>query len=225
MNELVFKKITSDKPVIDYLTHTITTHLKSGQEVLWLLSGGSYIDVQVSTSKKLSQIDLSNLTVSLTDERYGAAGHADSNWRKLQDRGFKLNGAKLVPILKAKNPEQTKDEYAGFINTELHSAGYKLGCVGVGEDGHTLGVLCNSPVVASKELVEMYQGPDFKRITLTLGSLGLLDEVVVYMVGKEKKDIIDQIADGGLDLSTQPAQMLNRLKKVIIFNDYKGEPA
>lgn len=215
-------KVSTSEPVIAYLTLHISQPLAEGKKVLWLLSGGSYIETQVETAKKLAHLDLSNLTVSLTDERFGPPGHKDSNWQKLLATGFSLPGANLVPVLKGKDFTETTLEFSDFIKSSFEKNDYKIACVGVGADGHTLGVLVNSPGVDSPELVVGYEGKDFKRITLSLRSLEWLDEVLVYMFGQQKQALISQIAKQNLPSRRQPAQALKKSKRLIVYNDYIG---
>lgn len=219
-HSIKFKKIPSTEPLVDYVSAEITTRLNKGQKILWLLSGGSFINAQVAIANKLSGFDCSKLTVSLTDERYRPVGHPDSNWQKLLVQGFRLKSAKLEPVLRGKSFNKTTKDFSDFLSKELYEADYKIACVGVGVDGHTLGVLRNSPVVNSKGIAVGYEATDFKRITMTLGSLSMLDEITVSMFGVEKHKLINQLANENIDLANQPAQILKQLKKVTVYNDY-----
>lgn len=177
---------------------------------------------QVEIAKKLARLNLSNLTVSLTDERFGPPGHSNSNWQKLLDAGFSLPGANLVPILNGKDFAKTTKDFSDFIGNAFEINDYKIACVGVGSDGHTLGVLASSPGVSSNKLVVGYGGKDYERITLSLKSLESLDKVVVYMAGKQKQDVITQIIEQNLPFEKQPAQALKKSKRLIVYNDYMG---
>jgi 6-phosphogluconolactonase/glucosamine-6-phosphate isomerase/deaminase len=91
-----FYKIQSAEPVAKFLADTILDRLFKGQKVLWLVGGGSGIKVAVAASQILKkQSNLSSLTFTLTDERFGAVGHGDSNWKQLLEAGFSLPGAQL----------------------------------------------------------------------------------------------------------------------------------
>lgn len=221
---MIFKKVENPAPLIDYLSETIGAQLKLGREVLWLLSGGSSVPYQVEVARALKNQQLSGLTAALTDERHGPVGHPESNWQKLLDAGFELPGAKLYPILQGKDIGETANDFANFIAVQLTTPSYKLACIGIGADGHCLGVLCNSEVVHAKDQVIAYQGADFPRITMSLDSLKLLDEGVAYMVGEPKHPILNQLANEALSLERQPAQALKKIKKMTVYNDYIGEP-
>lgn len=220
-----FQKIGSSEVVVDYLNEAIAKRLTAGAKVLWLLSGGSLTPIQIETAKRLQSQNVQNLTVSLTDERFGPIGHPDSNWQKLVNAGFSLSGAKFRPVLENKDFASTTADFAAYLKQEFASCDFKIACIGIGADGHTLGVMPGSIGIDSQELVVGYQAADFQRITMTLGSLTNLDEAVVYMVGREKWSLIDQIVDEDIPPNKQPAQVLKTAKKLTIYNDYRGEPS
>lgn len=217
-----FCKITSFKPVAAYLAKNIAQHLKKGHRVLWLLSGGSSINIATEAAKLLKDEKLDNLTVTLADERFGPVGHPDSNWAQLMQAGLSLPGAKLQSVLRGSNIVKTTEGFGFFLEKELKKADYRIGLIGVGADGHTFGILPSSPAVAATRLVIYYQGHDFLRITPTVRFIPHLDEVVVYAVGKVKRKQIDGLKKS-LPINSQPAQALKLAKKLVIFNDQIGE--
>ncbi len=145
---LRFIHISNPQPVIDYLSLTIRQKLDEGKKLLWLIPGGSSIPIVAAVSKQLQGDDLSNLTVTLTDERYGPVGHADSNWQQLRDAGLNLPGANLQPVLRGKDIDTTAADYSATIAKDLEDCDYKLGFIGIGADGHTAGILPASPAVS-----------------------------------------------------------------------------
>ncbi|HCM51948.1 TPA: hypothetical protein DIS56_02330 [Candidatus Saccharibacteria bacterium] len=220
---MIFRKISSVEPVVDHLAQSISKHLEKGGEVLWLLSGGSFIPVQVEVAKQLNGTNLSGLTVTLTDERYGPVGHPDSNWQKLLNAGFSLSGAQLRPVLENKDLVQTTGDFTAYLKSEFANSDYKIACIGIGTDGHVLGVKAESAGVNSPEVAISYRAEDFERITMTLAALKLLNEAVVYMVGDDKHELIRQIAEEDVEPIQQPGQAIKTVKKVTVYNDYKGE--
>src|SRR5450830_1401642 len=84
-NKTNMKYVYTNKPTEQAAAQTAKTlidHLSKGERILWLLSGGSSIPIAIIASQSLQNIDLSNLFVSLTDERYGPIGHKDENWQQ-----------------------------------------------------------------------------------------------------------------------------------------------
>ena len=223
MANITFLKTTSIEPVGQYIAERLTKQLAAGRRVLWLVPGGSAIAVAVFVSKILASEQLDNLTVGLTDERYGPEAHIDSNWQQLRAAGFSLPGADLQPVLSGKNLELTAQEYSKLLEADLKMADYSLALVGLGADGHILGIKAGSPAVLSSDFAAGYAWTDYDRLTATSRTLEKLSEVVVYAVGQQKWPQLKTLQEE-LEPSSQPAQLLKKLKKVIIFNDYKGEP-
>ena len=207
--------------VAKYLAELIDAKLAAGQKVLWLVPGGSAIKIAAKTSKRLRQ-PLNNLTVTLTDERYGRVGHKDSNWPQLQAAGFHLQGATLQPVLLGKNLTLTTKDYSQMLQTDIKNTDYSLALAGMGPDGHIFGIKPGSPAIDTNQTVVGYDWEDYVRITPTPKFIKQLDEVVVYAVGQEKWPQFESLKKN-LDPSEQPAQLLKQLKKAIIFSDYKGD--
>jgi 6-phosphogluconolactonase/glucosamine-6-phosphate isomerase/deaminase len=219
---MVFRKVTSAEAVTNYLTDVLRAKLGAGQRVLWLIPGGSAIGVAVAVAQNLQDTDLRGLTVTLTDERYGPVGHADSNWLQLEQAGFSLPGARLVPVLHGHSIEETTTEFAQHLQEYCQGAAYCLGFFGMGPDGHTAGILPNSPAVAMTDWAASYQGPDFMRVTMTAPAIAALSEAVVYAMGEAKAEPLQRLQTE-LSLAEQPAQALKQVPKLTIFNDQIGE--
>lgn len=220
---LKFYKIGQPESVINYIVSRIETTLDADKKTLWLLSGGSFIALEVEVARRLkNNPKLFNLSVSLVDERWGAPGHAASNWQQLQAAGFNIDGAKLIPVLKNLSFKETEGEFRKALENELSNADYLIALVGMGADGHILGVKPKSPAVDSSKLVIAYEWPDYKRITTTAELLKKADEVIVYAMGVEKRDQLKRLRKN-LAVAEQPAQMLKLASDVVIFSDQLGE--
>ena len=202
----------------EYIVSVLKEHLTNGEKVLWLVPGGSAIKVAVLVAESLKDFDCSNLSISLTDERYGEVEHSDSSFFQLKKAGFKVDGAHLYPALLGKEKYETIKEYDEILKNLISESDYSLGLFGIGADGHTAGILPSSPAVDSQDFIFGYQGGNYYRITTTPKSISLIDEVVVYAVGCEKKETLDKLK-GESSLSEQPAQALKQASRFIIFND------
>ena len=88
-------KVTND------IVKKIAKQLAKNRTVLWLVSGGSNIDIEVSVLKmlELGNLDTGNLTIIAIDERYGKYDHKDSNSFQLRKAGFRPKHAKYVDVL------------------------------------------------------------------------------------------------------------------------------
>lgn len=213
--------IESIEPVVKYLTETISKHLSKGERVLWLIPGGSAITIAAAVSQQLAQrTDLGNLTVSLTDERYGEVDHPNENWQQLINAGFALPGAQLYRVLCNESREYTTSKYGAFLFEALGSHTYHIGLFGVGSDGHTAGIKPQSNAIIQTAMAAEFEHSDYQRITMTTHAISKLDEAVVFAVGQEKFPVVSQLLHENVPLEQQPAQALKTAGKCTIFSDY-----
>lgn len=209
---------------VEQLTNTIRGALGNNQTVLWLLSAGSNVDITLQVTQQLGTAGVGFVKAALVDERYGDPGHADSNYQKLVDAGFESTGIPLTPVLLPNG--ESLQATAGRYESVLHDLMSQAQCVviqlGIGADGHTAGVLPHSIGVDSTKLIESYDGPDFRRITMTLGALRRVDQAFVFCYGADKATTLRQLVDADLPLAEQPAQILKKLPSVYLYNDQVG---
>ena len=220
---LVITTTTNPEEVANFVATSVMNKLASGKRVLLFLTGGSSTIVGVKIAELLRRRWFQNLTVMLTDERYGPIGHTDSNWQQMLDKGFSLSQAKLIPILTGDNRDTTTEKFNIALNEEFMRAEYKIGLFGIGTDGHTAGILPQSRAVRSKDLAFGYDTPTFSRITITPKAIGKLDEAVVWAHGKDKWPVLKNLEEKKILLSKQPAQILKKVPLLTIFSDYKNE--
>jgi 6-phosphogluconolactonase/glucosamine-6-phosphate isomerase/deaminase len=217
---VMFRTIDSTEPVVEYLSRVISGQLSAGKRVLWLVAGGSSMPVAVAVSKALksSGVSLEKLVMTLTDERYGDVGHADSNWQQLKELDFDLPRATLQPVLTGKEMDATVADFVSLLETEFQKADYCIALFGIGPDGHTAGILPHSPAVAEPKSACGYDAGAYKRVTMTPNAIARLDEAVVYAIGEPKWPVLEAL-ETDLSLDDQPAQALKQVPKCTIFTD------
>lgn len=195
--------------------------------VLWLVSGGSSIEVAVRGRQLLGPVeDGAVLLVGLIDERYGPAGHPDSNWQQLSDAGFDLSGVTPLPVLMDDwDIEQTAQAYDQLLSDLVSRVDVRIGLFGIGADGHTAGLLPHCPLLmVNDRFVGHFAAQDFQRISVTPALITALDEVVVYAVGEAKKTAVRQfLADGPIE--DVPARLLKTAKNLTVYTDHREETA
>jgi 6-phosphogluconolactonase/glucosamine-6-phosphate isomerase/deaminase len=213
-------KNKNDEEIASQIASAINEQLKLGQKVLWFVTGGSSIPMQILIAKKIKKTPESKLVITLTDERYGDNNHQESNWFKLKTGGFTVAGAKLIPILSNKNISETTEDFIKNLESELNETDYKIGLFGIGADGHTAGILPHSQAVDSEELAYSYDAPPFERITITPKTILKLDQAFVYAMGETKWPVIKKLKKE-FPVNELPAQILKKIPLLTIFTDNK----
>src|SRR4051812_44322661 len=101
-------------PLFERIVH----ELEEGKRVIWLVPGGSNIPLSVTVMDNLATDLTKNLTIYLTDERFGEVNHPDSNARQLREAGFDPKQARTVHVLaKGLTFEETIEQYALSFDT------------------------------------------------------------------------------------------------------------
>jgi len=210
----------NQKSAITGLAESINSALeRDDQDILWLVSGGSAIEIAVEARKLLDVTKTDKrLHVGLIDERYGSKDHKDSNYLALIQAGFNTSGIIMHPVLKNKSLETTTSDYNQIITKLVNDCNTVIALYGMGGDGHTAGLLPNNPIMNSEQIVDSYKGKDFYRITTTPRLIKLLDEVVLYVVGKSKWPIISMFIRNQAD--NLPVEILYNAKKLSVYTDY-----
>jgi 6-phosphogluconolactonase len=204
--------IRSDTQVIEALSEAILRNLRAGKRVLWLVPGGSAIGVAVEASRALmgSGIELSTLSVALTDERLVASTHPDSNAKQLRDAGFDL------PLA------QATQDYATELADLFAHADYKIGLFGMGPDGHIAALFPRHAALGetARFAISLYDAPKPPpaRVTMTPRAIAALDEAVLYAKGPEKKAMLEQLKRDAEPVD-QPAQLLKRVPAFSLYTD------
>ena len=116
---LNIKTTTKTDEAGNFIALSILEQLKLGKRVLFFVTGGSSIPIAVKVSELLEMHPHDNLTVVLTDERYGPINYPDSNWYQLVENGFHLSQAKLIPVLTGENITSTTEKYNKIIANRI----------------------------------------------------------------------------------------------------------
>ena len=220
---ITIKTTTQEVDAASFLAGAVLRELKAGKRVLLFLAGGSSIAVGVKFSKFVTEGTdpelFKNLSITLTDERYGLVNHVDSNLYQLTKQGFNIPNAKITPILINDERDKTTEKFNENLKREFIFSQYKIGLFGIGVDGHTAGILPESRALNSDDLAFGYDTPVYSRITMTRKAIEQLDEAVVWMQGKEKWGTFENL-QRELDPIKQPAQLLKKIPTLTIFSDY-----
>jgi 6-phosphogluconolactonase len=206
------------------LADKIILFLNKGVRVLWLIPGGSNIPIAADVMKIIrSDAEvalLDNLTITLTDERYGPIGHPDSNWKQLQDTGINLAGIKAYPIIDGSSLLEMVAKFGDTVEKILTSTDVIVGQFGMGADGHIAGILPHSPAVSEEVLPTAgYESKPFTRVSLTFPILRKISTAYMFVSIETKKDAIYRLHKNDVSLDEQPAQILKEIPEVYVYID------
>lgn len=208
---------------VEAVALAIATELQAGKQVLWLVSGGSAVGAQVQVMYRLAATHtdkLSNLHILPVDERYGPAGHADSNSEQMRKAGFNPTIAHWYDVLQGGSMQDTVHTYGLLAEKLFSDAGVVIATMGLGPDGHTAGVLPHSPATNDpNSTVVGYEWSDHQRMTLDVSMLRDIDQAFVLAYGETKETAIQRLNANTESLVDLPAKVLYDIPSVTVYND------
>lgn len=223
MSKLKF--VASDaKKAATAIATAIAKELRADKRVLWLVSGGSNVAIEVAVMQKLlknAKEHLPSLAVLPMDERYGDAGHPDSNTQALRAAGFMPGEAIWLDILGQNlSFEDTVAYYGKAVETALQHAHVVIGQFGVGADGHIAGLLPGAPACEVDDAyVAGYQWTDYVRMTLAPRALRAITTGFAVAFGESKQPALARLRAHNEPLADLPGVLLYDLPQVTVFTD------
>jgi len=216
-------KVTGPEEGKAALTARLTRELAAGKRVLWLIPGGSNIPISVAIMASLPDELTKQLTLALTDERYGPYNHADSNWWQLDEAGFSNKQATRVEVLSPANDDiaTTTARYGRELIQLVASHDCVIGQFGMGADGHIAGILPGSIATTVVAPTAGYETPTFTRITATFSIIEQCSVAFAFVFGADKAQALNNL-ESTIPLADQPAQILKQLPEAYVYNDQIG---
>lgn len=219
-------QIVLESPQVAELTiaNRLIDSLKQGDTVVWFVSGGSNICAQVRIMDQLrdeASEHLSRLTILPSDERYGEAGHPDSNYQQLVEAGFQPSDANWPNVLGQNlSHEQTAEYYWSLAEAALSKATDTVAQFGIGADAHIAGIILHSPA-AQDDVVKVvaFEHTDFKRLTLTRSVLSKLKTAYVLAYGDGKREALSRLVAHDEPFSDVPSNLLYDIADSWVYTD------
>jgi 6-phosphogluconolactonase len=161
----------------------------------------------LADSRCSSHMPWTNIHLFWGDERWVPLNHPDSNFNMATKRllaHIDIPAANLHPIrTDLRTPEDAatayeKDLQDYFRNAPAAKSGFDMVLLGMGTDGHTASLFPGSPALdITDRLVAAVRAPDASpavdRITLTLPALNRASDVLFFISGQRKMDIMQSI--------------------------------
>lgn len=218
--------VQTDQYVVYRKIASRLTELLSVGPTTWFVSGGSNIAIQVQVLQALKAegVDLGRLKILLIDERFGPVGHDSSNWKQLQDAGFMIGGPVYIsPFTEAETTlDQATARYQQVVGEVLNGSDFVFCQVGMGDDGHTSGILPGSiAALEQTELVCGYEHAPYQRLTTTFPALQRMDEVCLVAYGPSKWPKLEDLCNKVGSQLELPIRVLTDIPLVTIYTDYE----
>lgn len=209
--ELIWHSQASIISLDEHLAHFVADRLRealasSGRASL-AVSGGR---TPTGFLRKLGSMDLdwANVTVTLVDERWVPADHADSNARLVAEALLNGPAAKacFIPLF---NDSPSTSEGQARTERQLEKLAWPLDVVvlGMGDDGHTASLFPKAPELdaalgsqAHCIAVTPITAPH-ARISLTLTAITSARNLLLHITGESKRSVFEAaLADTSQDL-------------------------
>lgn len=210
------------------LTKDLLYALVSRKTALYL-SGGSTPKSLYQTLATEEKLDSG--VVGMIDERVGLKWHEKSNETMIRDAGLlrylQMKDVKFFPMINGKGREEEADDYDNTLRQLQTVYQSHIAILGIGTDGHTAGIIPNSPLFEEKEnykLVDSFydeKGEYKERITLTFTGLSRMDLCIVLVFGEDKDQALEKMFSPG-SIEEVPARFLKSAlmaPKTILLTD------
>lgn len=206
------------------IAQQIMQQLRADKRVVWLVSGGSNVALEVNVMSSLrdkAADKLQNLVVAPMDERYGDPGHENSNSECMRKSGFLPGAAKWIDVL-AHNVSfaETIAYYDAVVSEAIALAHVVIGQFGLGTDGHVAGILPGSPACEEDYATVIgYEWDDYIRLTLSPRALSEIHIAYVPAYGESKAAALRRLELGVEPIEELPARLLYEISEVYVYND------
>lgn len=210
MDEIWVEEFESADELAEALADSVAQSLAAAVEMngaaSLVVSGGS---TPKPFFKALKQHNLpwQDIYVTLADERWVKADHADSNEKLVRDL-LLPEGANFVSLTTS---HATPHEAEAEVNARLEEyfpEAFDVVILGMGDDGHTASLFPNAPELADalgghvEEAAKAITPPSYaphKRMTLTRNRLLHADRVILHFTGEKKIEVLGKAVSEATD--------------------------
>ena len=200
-NNVTFKEFSSDKELINILSSRIEKIFKNRlkkNKKLWFVSCGGNTPKLLLQELSGKNINWKNVKVTLTDERLVHIDNPMSNEKMVAHNLLRGNAASASLFGLCENNDVGKVNFSSkneFLNT-IDKIDFLL--LGMGTDGHVASIFPNDPNLSdllNPNNKSLYSNVSIKslvhkRVTLNYSFLSRSRKTILYIKGKEKKNII-----------------------------------
>ena len=166
------------------------------------LSGGSTpknIFKLLTSPAHVEKVDWTKVHLFWSDERSVPPEDPDSNYKMAMDAGFSslpIPPEQIHRMVAEKEIEKGAMQYEELLKKTLQGKGLDYLMLGMGDDGHTASLFPGTKALGeTQKLVVANHVPQKKtdRMTFTFTCINQAKEIVIYVVGKNKQEKVQEI--------------------------------
>lgn len=180
--------------------------LKKRKAFYAALSGGSTplaLFEALSNSVEATELDWDNIHLFWSDERAVFPEHPDSNYGSALKAGLiklPLKASQMHPMPATDNAHGA-EAYEKLIKEMVPDGKFDLVMLGMGTDGHTASLFPGTPGLKEKKRWVISQEVPEKgmRMTFTFPLINKARKIVIYVLGKNKAALIQELKDGNTE--------------------------
>jgi 6-phosphogluconolactonase len=190
------------------------------------LSGGSTpkaIFKKLSEKENAIKLDYSKVLLFWSDERAVPPDDPENNYKMAMDAGFKtldLPTDHIFPMDGTGDLAFNAKAYQALIEYAIPSKKFDLVMLGMGDDGHTASLFPGTKALDEQDnLVAANEVPQKNslRLTLTYPCINQAKNIVIYVLGKAKADMISKVFNTPLDIYALPVQGVGTKENKALF--------
>jgi len=223
------EKDATIKQCILHFIQTANDAIKQRGAFFVALSGGSTpkaIFQGLAKDPYSNQVNWSKVHLFWSDERAVSADHPDSNYRMAMEAGFSSLSIPESQIYRMKGEsdiEASALEYETTLSNLLPDGKFDLLMLGMGDDGHTASLFPETHALHSdgrKVVANFIPKFDTWRMTLTFPFINQARQIVIYILGAGKAEMISRIINDPYKPDILPLQAVGtRSNKALIIAD------
>ncbi|CCB86583.1 6-phosphogluconolactonase [Parachlamydia acanthamoebae UV-7] len=181
------------------------------------LSGGSTpgaLFKRLAKPENRPRVKWENVRLFWSDERSVPPSNPESNYHMAMESGFKVLPLKVEHIFRMHaedHIEQNALAYENLILKYVPNHALDLVMLGMGEDGHTASLFPKTHALHAPERLVVANFVPQKntwRMTFTFECINAASAIVIYVLGKGKKEMLKHVLTAPYDPDNLPAQRI-----------------
>lgn len=188
-----------------------------------LSGGGTPKAIFEALAKNPSRVPWKQTLLFWSDERCVPPDDPDSNYHMAMTAGLasmNIPPENIFRMLGEDIPEQAAQHYDLLINKKLPGHRFDLMMLGMGEDGHTASLFPETHALHTVgQMATANYIPSKKtwRLTMTYDCINRAKNIAVYVLGKNKADILTKVFNSHYDPDLYPVQKVGTATSKALF--------